>query len=333
MKNVNMLKWTIMGLAILTVAACDGLPSPHKQNFDDVPDLVVAGTSATELTPDRMEAYGRMVQSFSPRAKQSKARYLEWCDMESGPTGNERNILGLYTLNNRILDDAKKEIPQEPVLSIDKFAADYIHAGQLLYEIINETDYYYDQENYKDDNMAKGKELHSKLMDAFLKFEMAESLFIPEYEKKNREITESINTELKKQGKTLVLDIQDITQQCEVLLDELLPLASDFKNSPTEAQLASIESKIYKIETDNLAFEKNSTSTPEEKLNEQFQNENELPHFISEVKTFLKAAKDIHRQLKSKEKRDRSFERNLDVLSDQYSRVIQRMQFCRIIRP
>jgi hypothetical protein len=100
-------------------------------------------------------------------------------DEKIGPTGKERNIYGLYDINASTclpnLDRAKTMQPSLP--DIESAAAEYRKALDELDPLVKQADKYYDQKDYKDDKMAKGKELHPQLMNAFAKFEQVSKGF------------------------------------------------------------------------------------------------------------------------------------------------------------
>lgn len=299
---------------------------------DDL-SLEVEGSSPNELSSERMDAYVNLINHLAKRARQSKQYYLNWCNEQTGPTGKESNVYTLYDLDSykSDLENAEKLIPQNPALTIDKHAKEFITASLPLIDIVNEAHYYYDQENYKDDNFAKGKEMHPKLMAAFNAFEQALGKFESEYDKIYNERVAKQNEELRKQGKTLALDIQNIVNQSEILLNELMPLAFDLKAKPTPEQLTSIQSKIDVLEKAILGFDESLKLTPEEKLKEQFSSPNNLSIFSDDAKDFLKDVKDIFRVRKTGKDYNSSYEREVNELGDQYDELVQRMNFCGIL--
>ena len=87
-----------------------------------------------------MNAYVECVNRLSERAYDSRKRYFSWA-AQSGPTGHEHIIYGTYTI--------------------------YDTSGCRKKPLLKEADDYYTAENYKDDKMAKGKELHPRLVAAW----------------------------------------------------------------------------------------------------------------------------------------------------------------------
>ncbi len=329
-------KHLIVGsLIYMLLPACDFNSKTLNESTTQTEELSleVAGSSPNELSDERMSAYVQLINGFGKRVSESKERYLKWCDEQTGPTGKEKNVYGLYDIDGykNQIEAAKKLIPQNPALAIDKHANDYIETSLPLINLVNEADYYYEQENYKDDNFLKGKELHPKLMSAFNSYEIALEKFKTEYQRIYTERAAKQNEELRKQGKTLALDLQGIVNQSEVLLNELMPLAFDLKAKPAPEQLTSIQSKIDALEKTILGFDESLKSTPQEKLKEQFSSPNNLSIFSDDAKDFLKDIKNIYRMRKAGKDYNSSYEREVNSIGNQYDDLVQRMNFCGIL--
>jgi len=113
----------------------------------------------------------------SARAFQSRERYFSWA-AKSGPTGTERIIYGLYTIYDpKSCADgvaaANAKEPHEPEL--EALAAAYVETIVKLEPLLKEADDYYEQQDYKDDHMAKGKALHPRLIAAWDAFAAADA--------------------------------------------------------------------------------------------------------------------------------------------------------------
>jgi hypothetical protein len=142
--------------------------------------LLAAHPAAAE-TPaeiEKMNAYVGCINRLSARTFQSRERYFSWVS-KKGPTGRERIIYGTYTIYDTA--ECKKNVEKanalEPHDAALEAAADaYAAAVGALEPLLKDADDYYEQENYKDDHMAKGKALHPRLVaawDAFAKADKA----------------------------------------------------------------------------------------------------------------------------------------------------------------
>jgi hypothetical protein len=128
----------------------------------------------------KISKYVQCYNNSSERGHSTMQRYTSWCDAEKGPTGKERHIYGLFQLHN--LDDcttaAKALLTEEPAIpGLDEAAKGYIAALEKLEPAVKNAYEYYDQEDYKDDAMARGKELHGPLMEGFQGFVTADGAF------------------------------------------------------------------------------------------------------------------------------------------------------------
>ena len=141
-------------------------------------------TSPPAIAPDKPAPIGPKLQPYigcvnrlSERSYSSRDRYLSW-SKESGPTGKERIIYGLYTIYDT--SDCRKNVEAASVIApkneeLEKAGAAYAAAVGALEPLLKEADDYYTQENYKDDKMAKGKAMHPKLMAAWASFATADT--------------------------------------------------------------------------------------------------------------------------------------------------------------
>ena len=128
----------------------------------------------------KLSEYISCMNGTSKRVIDSRNRYLSWiADEKVGPTGKERNIYGLYDINADTcfpnLERAKTAPPALP--EVESAAAEYRKALEELDPLVKQANKYYDQSDYKDDKMAKGKQLHPQLMNAFAKFEQVSKGF------------------------------------------------------------------------------------------------------------------------------------------------------------
>lgn len=121
---------------------------------------------------EKINAYVGCINRLSERAYDSRARYFSWVG-KNGPTGKERIIYGTYTIYETA--DCKAGVDKANALEphdkdLEAAASAYVEAVVALEPLLKEADDYYEQENYKDDKMAKGKALHPRLVAAWTAF-------------------------------------------------------------------------------------------------------------------------------------------------------------------
>ncbi|WP_319924494.1 YiiG family protein [Xenorhabdus littoralis] len=241
-------KWKkgIMALCIaLALSACDNKKEESASALltETVQDSSATGKVEQKAKEDRnepvqdpeevlsakMQVYIECYNSLDESINRSIVRYASWInDLEKGPIGNERVVYGLYSVRQDsvtdCLDKIKKVAAMKPELkAIDGIAVNYIESSAKLVPEINVLKRYYEQEDYKDDNFAKGKEKHQQLIAAYQEFEPASVAFSQSIEEINdeRQIT-ALRYMEKESGRTLdyyslaiLIDAKKINQVIE----------------------------------------------------------------------------------------------------------------------
>ncbi|NOT48380.1 MAG: YiiG family protein [Acidobacteria bacterium] len=186
---------------------------------------------------------------YSNRIVDSHNRYLSWVkSAEQGPTGKESIVYGLYDVNGdgsdceKAVASAKGIEPMMPEL--DEAADNYVVALKEVITAIRGIYQYYEQDDYKDDNFAKGKAAHAGLMDAFKKFKDVNTVFAAQVDKLEDDVAEKELARLSDDGKTyeaVVVEtgikakkIKNLLQAKEfdqITVDDLSPLIDDFSTT------------------------------------------------------------------------------------------------------
>ena len=126
-------------------------------------DAQQGSTSSPTLT-EKLNAYVGCINRLSERSFDSRKRYFSWVG-KNGPTGRERIIYGTYTIYDT--SDCRKNVEKANALEprdaeLEAAATAYVEAVTKLEPLLKEADDYYQQEDYKDDKMAKGKRAASR---------------------------------------------------------------------------------------------------------------------------------------------------------------------------
>ncbi|MGL5830830.1 MAG: YiiG family protein [Candidatus Altimarinota bacterium] len=254
----------------------------------------------------KMNAYVDFLNYVSGNVEDSYNRYGQWVvDYEAGPTGQERIVYGLYALNDYSFyqEAAEEVIDSEPLLPIDSIVKEYLIALNELAPKIEEAYIYYDQENYKDDNFAKGKAMHPGLMAGFAKFKEVSDRFRAEYDVLFAEQRTLDLQRFKDEGRELAYQSTNTLASAEALY---LVLENHLFSSP-DAQVETLNYEDFKAKLD--IFEKNyndlkafSSSNPAE-IEEEFgySGESNFGSYLSQSEAYLKNAKILYRKLRDKE--------------------------------
>jgi hypothetical protein len=152
------------------------LKSCHGIAFGIVLALAETAAAQAPSLAEKLNAYVGCINRLSERSYDSQERYFSWVD-KKGPTGKERIIYGTYTIYDT--SDCKKNVEKANALEprdaeLEAAATAYVEAVTKLEPLLQEADDYYSQEDYKDDKMAKGREMHPRLVEAWKAFASAD---------------------------------------------------------------------------------------------------------------------------------------------------------------
>lgn len=237
----------------------------------------------------KLGEYISCMNNTSKRVVDSRNRYLSWVkDEKIGPTGKERNIYGLYDINAdscfKSLDRAKTMSPALP--EVESAAAEYRKALEQLEPIVKQANKYYDQDDYKDDKMAKGKELHPQLMNGFAKFEQVSKGF----EDRVTTLNDGVN------ARQLTRLEKDPSRRLQYLSQRGLNEAKALINMTDIAELKELDQQKYDVALQTY----DKTLTEMEQYADTHKAEADkimmFSSYVSSCKNFLKAAKELLRR-------------------------------------
>ncbi len=154
-----MIRTLLLAVALLSASALAHAQAPNAAQQAD--------EAALQAVTGKMNAYVALMNR-TMRASESIARYKSWVDMEKGPVNKDR-AFGVYQLYDvtKLIADASKALSAEPKLAaLDASMKAYIEAYSQLAPIIDEANTYYERKDYLDDNLARGKQIHTRLVPA-----------------------------------------------------------------------------------------------------------------------------------------------------------------------
>jgi serine/threonine protein kinase len=134
-----------------------------------------ADESPLDVVQRRHQAY--VVECFNRVTEsgyQSRALYYSWVQPAKGPSLHVRHVYGLsVTTDPKPCAAALAKHAGDAPDRLDSAVQHYLQVAQQLHELTLSADRYYDQGDYKDDHMARGRELHGPLLAAFARFAAA----------------------------------------------------------------------------------------------------------------------------------------------------------------
>lgn len=239
---------------------------------------------APSLT-QKMNAYVGCINRLSARAYESRSRYFSWAG-KNGPTGKERIIYGTYTIYDT--SDCRKNVEKANAIEpreagLESAASAYVEAVVTLEPLLKDADDYYQQENYKDDKMAKGRALHPRLVAAWNAFASADQKLrtgveIIQDKRAAERLAEIERTEGRK-----------ARYHVEALMIRAKAVLRAHEASPSD--LAAVTAALAEYEGIVKATEEHAGSNPDSRIGSGF---------IGNAKSFLTTAKQLMRRLRDK---------------------------------
>lgn len=269
-------------LLILGMATGIALPVSAQQ----MPPATSTPAPAVSLG-GKLQPYIACINRLSGRTHDSEARYRSWVKGQ-GPTGRERIIYGLYTIYDTAdcrkgADLARQAQPPHPEL--ERAGDAYVSAVTAIEPLLKEANDYYDQQNYKDDKMAKGKAMHPKLIAAWATFNTAD--------RNLRDLVQTLNDQVqdeelaaieKRDGKSMRWHIMSLMANAKAL--------QRLENGdPAKMDLSKVQAALEVYETSVKDIETFAAANPKEKIGS---------FFMSASKAYLTSAKGLMRRVRDK---------------------------------
>ena len=239
--------------------------------------LMGSATAQTQPLTEKLNAYVGCINRLSERSFDSRERYFSWVG-KKGPTGKERIIYGTYTIYDT--SDCKRDVEKanatEPHdAELEAAASAYVEAVTTLEPLLKEADDYYEQENYKDDKMAKGKALHPRLVAAWDAFAAADGKLRAGVETlQDKRAAENLAEIEKTDGRKARYHIEALMMQAKRVM------RTETASPPDVAKISAAVSDYEAITKATEAFGDSS--------------------FVNDAKSFLVTAKQLMRRIRDK---------------------------------
>lgn len=247
-----------------------------------------AATPAQADTPsltEKMNAYIECINRLSERAYESRSRYFSWVG-KTGPTGKEPIIYGTYTIYETA--DCKQAIEKANALEphdadLEAAASAYVTAVVALEPLLIEANDYYEQEDYKDDKMAKGKALHPRLVAAWDAFASADKTLSTAIDVIDDKRAEEALAEIERtEGRNGRYHIRSLMIRAKHVISA--------ENSSTP-DLDKLTAAVSEYDAVTKAAEQYAAANPDSKIGSSF---------IDSAKQFLVTAKQLMRRVRDK---------------------------------
>jgi serine/threonine protein kinase len=251
-----------------------------------------------QLSQKLAEYSGECINRYSERAISSRDRYLSWC-ARSGPTGRERIIYGLYALSGDGRDcetavTGAAQMPPEDA-ELETMAAEYAAALTALAPLISEAERYYEQADYRDDGMARGRALHPQLLAAFDRFAAAHTPFFQRVRQlenqRDDEMLAALEAQPANQRRYLV---ELVRVRGARIVDMTYRIGLDSSRRYTGVEAAEITAAVNELEA---AIERARAQA-------QSTNDDELTSYVEGADELLGPAKELRRAIEGRTQLD-----------------------------
>jgi hypothetical protein len=276
-------------LIAVFVTGCNKVESSINQAAGSI-GIAAEKPAREDLTGKKLDAYAELMNRYGQRVLRSYERYVAWCNPKTGPTGRERPVNGLYTVADPAADLTKAELLIAKPSNVDVFdrvAKDYGTRLRDIRPLLEEAAHYYEQEDYKDDGMAKGRQMHGKLIAAFEGFEKATAVLQQEFEKiHDLQVTASI-VKYKASGDELSAMFLGNTMRAKHLL-------SAGRGGLKTLELTTFQEQVKAME-DQLRAMRVHIKQNKQALETKEVNVGNYEGYIEHAAGFLKQAKELSR--------------------------------------
>ncbi len=280
-------------------AVTQDLANTVKEALKDTP-----ANSDTAIIDQKLNAYVELINNVNENVQSSFDRYSSWSDLETGPTGKERNIYGLYQLNDysTAFAEADRVVALQPAIPLDAIYLEYAQKYNTLKPLVEDAYTYYDQKNYKDDDMAAGRAQHEALVAAFKDFLAVADQLNSDYEKIDLVKRQEELQTLLDDGRQVAYDATDVLVSGQDVFyfirnqlaengDELAKIsAEDFKKTVDQFEKALTRlTQLVKDNPDDVSSEYGMAG------------DTLMPIYISSSADYLKSMKALYRSLRDKQ--------------------------------
>lgn len=263
---------------LLAISGCDKLTDAVQQGAEAAVENSSqdAGMSEDEKLGTKLNGYIECINRASSYVVESGEDYLSSFKTEAGPTGKERSISAPSRLNSyeSCIERIKESTMAEPHnKSLEAAGTAYQTALGELIVLSADLHKYYTEKNYKDDDYAKGKEMHPKFVAAHKMFVQADQQLRAEVTTLNEGLLQrELERIEKEEGRKLLflaknvmakakkaMVVADVSDWQSVDLEELESALKSFESAIEECEAYS---KAHPDETKSISMFSTSLISP-----------------------------------------------------------------------
>ena len=296
--------------ALTAIMGCDKIRAIRKAaEGASTATAVQEAVDPDDALSEKLGEYINCLNYATKSVSYSRGQYFGWVDEKTGPTGKERSVGGLPAIDAdnclKSIDKAKTLPPTLP--EVEAAAAAYKTALEELVPIADTAHKYYSQNDYKDDKLAKGKQMHAQIVAGFAKFRTADKSFDG--------IVTGMNEALS--ARQLQKLAKDPAARLHYLTKQSLAQAKVLVNAADIAQLKDLDAAKYQAALENFEKANTELETYTASHKAEVDKVSLFSSFVGDQEKFLKAAKDLMRR-----KRDNK-DFNKETFSDRNPELVE----------
>ncbi len=250
----------------MALTGCDKLAEAVEQGAQAAASagLEADAPSADDQLSAKLQGYITCINGVSSSLSDAAERYLGYVDREAGPTKKTASSSVIYEIPDpqACLDGLRAANTAAPALDdVDAAGAAYLEALEAVIPLNAEAYTYYDNENFKDDKLAKGIELHPKLLKAFDAFKAADDTLRTVVESHNDALHERALVAVQQEhGRKLLFHTKNVMQAAKPLLAASQSEFATLDEKALDAAFGKFEAAVDECQTYAEAHEKEADS-------------------------------------------------------------------------
>ncbi|MCB1214997.1 MAG: YiiG family protein [Deltaproteobacteria bacterium] len=187
-----------LSLCFLFLAACHG-DNPLSSSPSSSSNQSVNSKLDSPQFTRKYNQYISFINHTHSSVYRSYENYFRWADRDKGPQADQRiGNVSPFSWQPKSFEDYLNQEPSFGLL--DEKAKILSEKTTKAHELLKEADNYYSRQDYKDDNLAKGKQLHTQLVQSLEEYETAYTAMRNEFDKLEAEVLAKQYADFQEQG-------------------------------------------------------------------------------------------------------------------------------------
>lgn len=292
MKNTITL---FLGACLFLISCGDTKEKKVDENGNTVATGISENMFESANFIDKYNVYIDFGNTFHNEVNNTYDRYFEWADYEKGPKAAKR-VGTVSDIADYSLTKLEEALPKDPEIEeIDPLMEQVAEKAKILNTVLAEASGYYKRQDYKDDDLTKGQNLHVDLVKAFEAYYAAYDAMYAEFEVLQDELTAYDAEKFKTNGQLIKYNLIMNLEYVENMLNTIGSL--DGPELKT-LDLEKLDAQAAKFRTSFDELEK--LVTDEEQVKKEYGNPSLVNYKLSR---FVGSSEDMIREIRNLKER------------------------------